>query len=71
MWKEDHFLYIDDETGVTFGQLASYLRKNKKEIKYRIQDLWIASLSVQHNFPILTHNIKDFKDIPGVVLIKI
>lgn len=69
--KKKPILYIDEETGVVFGRLAAYFRSIRQDTKYRIQDLWIASQAVQHSYPILTHNIKDFKDIPGVVLIKI
>jgi len=61
-------LKIDEATGQIFGSLSSTLTKNGKNFDYRIQDLWIASQAVQHGFTLLTWNIKDFKDIPGLEL---
>jgi predicted nucleic acid-binding protein len=34
-----------------------------------MQDLWIASLAIQHGHKILTLNARDFEDIPGIELL--
>jgi len=62
-------LIIDDETGALFGHLAAELRKMGRAAEYRVQDLWIASQAIQHGFPVLTRNVKDFQDIPGLTLL--
>jgi predicted nucleic acid-binding protein len=67
--KKKPVLIIDEETGSIFGNLAAELRKLGRSADYRIQDLWIASQAIQHGFPVLTRNVKDFKDIPGLSLL--
>ena len=67
--KKKPVLIIDEETGSIFGNLAAELRKIDRSADYRIQDLWIASQAIQHGFPVLTRNVKDFKDIPGLSLL--
>ena len=62
---------IDEETGVLFGRLAARLRKKGRGADFRVQDLWIASQAIQHGFPILTRNAKDFEDIPGITVLAI
>ncbi len=62
-------LIIDEETGAIFGHLAAELRKMGRAAEYRVQDLWIASQAIQHGFPVLTRNVKDFEDIPGLTLL--
>ena len=64
-------LSIDKDTGNLFGKLAAELDKKGTPSTHRINDLWIAALAIQHNMSVLTENIKDFKDIPGLKLIKI
>lgn len=69
--KKKPMLFIDDDTGVVFGRLAAALRKQGRGAEFRVQDLWIASQAVQHGFSLLTNNIKDFEDIPGLEILKI
>lgn len=59
-------LRIDASTGDIFGSLAASLAKSKRSHKFRVQDLWIASLAIQNSLTLLTHNVKDFADIPGL-----
>jgi len=33
------------------------------------QDAWIAATALRHDLPLVTHNIKDFQDIPNLRLI--
>ena len=51
-----------------FGSLAAQLRQSGSGHEFRIQDLWLASQAVQHGLILLTHNEKDFFDIPGLRL---
>ena len=62
-------LVIDETTGEIFGKLAAQIKTSGKEHLYRIQDLWLASQSVQHGLKLLTRNEKDFVDIPGLDLV--
>jgi len=69
--KKKPLLRIDEETGAIYGRLAAELRKAGKSSDYRIMDLWIASQAIQYNLILLTHNKKDFQDIPGLSIISI
>lgn len=59
-------LLIDEITGEIFGSLAAQLKAGGKSHRPRIQDLWLASQAVQHGFTLLTRNMRDFEDIPGL-----
>ncbi len=62
-------MIVDAETGITFGRLAADLDSKGRPSRYRVQDLWLAALAVQHNLKILTLNAKDFEDIPGLTVL--
>jgi predicted nucleic acid-binding protein len=62
-------LLIDENTGEVFGGLAAQIRTSGKTVRHRVQDLWLASLAIQHGCKLLTHNKADFKDIPGLALV--
>ena len=62
-------LRIDEVTGDIFGSLAATLCGAGRGHHFRVQDLWLASQAIQHNFFFLTHNLKDFQDIPGLELV--
>jgi len=59
-------LRITGETGEVFGSLAAQLQKSGRSSDFRIQDLWLAAQTVQRGFVLLTANVKDFEDIPGL-----
>lgn len=59
-------LRIDETTGEIFGSLAAQLKMSGKTHRPRIQDLWLASQAIQHGFTLLTRNLRDFEDIPGL-----
>lgn len=40
-----------------------------QRLRYRVQDLWLASQAIQFGFKFLTHNEDDFEDIPGLDLV--
>lgn len=62
-------LIIDETTGEIFGDIAAQIKKNGSRHHYRVQDLWLASQAIQHGYRLLTHNRKDFADIPGLALV--
>ena len=64
-------LRIDETTGEIFGSLAAQLKSSEKNPRPRIQDLWLASQAIQHGFSLLTRNVKDFTDIPGLVVVTV
>lgn len=64
-------LVIDAETGSTFGRLSAALESSGKPSAHRVNDLWLASLAVQHNLAVLTLNPRDFADIPGLRLLSL
>lgn len=67
--KRKPLLMIDETTGEIFGDLAFQIKKSGSRHQYRVQDLWLASQAIQHGYRFLTHNKKDFDDIPGLALI--
>jgi len=67
--KRKPLLMIDETTGEIFGDLAFQIKKSGVSHKYRVQDLWLASQAIQHGCRFLTHNRKDFSDIPGLALV--
>ncbi len=64
-------LKIDETTGEIFGSLAAQLKTSGKTHRPRIQDLWLASQALQHGFTFLTRNVKDFDDIPGLIVVTV
>lgn len=62
--KQSPLLRIDGATGEIFGRIAA--ATHKRAPGHRMQDLWLASQAIQHGLKLLTGNIKDFKDIPGL-----
>src|SRR6266487_3983898 len=59
-------LRITGETAEVFATLAAKLTKTGRGPDFRIQDLWLAAQTVQRKFTLLTANVKDFPDIPGL-----
>jgi len=62
-------LVINETTGEIFGDLAAQIKKSGSQHHHRLQDLWLASQAIQHGYRFLTHNRKDFVDIPGLALV--
>ena len=59
-------LIMDRETGALFGRLAAELDSAGRPHGYRVQDLWLAALALQHNLGLLTQNRKDFAGLSGL-----
>ena len=68
--KKKPILIIDEITGDIFGRIAVSLLKRKRKSSHRIQDIWLASQAIQHDFDLLTQNVRDFADIPGLNLVQ-
>jgi predicted nucleic acid-binding protein len=66
---EKPMLVIDEATGEIFGRLAAELKATGRGHQFRIQDLWLASQAIQHGLRLLSHNRKDFEDVPGLNLL--
>jgi predicted nucleic acid-binding protein len=64
-------LRIGAETAEVFGALAARLAKSGRGHHFRIQDLWLAAQAVERKFTLLTANVKDFKDVPGLKLVAV
>jgi predicted nucleic acid-binding protein len=62
-------LPIDGITGDIFGSLAAQIRAAGRQHRYRVQDLWLASQALQHDCRLLTRNLHDIEDIPGLDLV--
>lgn len=61
-------LRIDEETGEIFGSLAAQLKTGDKTHRPRVQNIWLASQAIQHGFTLLTRNLRDFEDVPGLLV---
>jgi predicted nucleic acid-binding protein len=68
--KKKPLLIIDEITGDIFGRIAFSIFQKGTQAKHRIQDIWLASQAIQHDFSFLTRNVKDFKDIEGLKLVE-
>ena len=64
-------MIIDHDTGLLFGRIAAGLDNGGRPSKHRIHDLWIAAVTIQHGYRLLTRNGSDFADIPGLQLVVI
>jgi predicted nucleic acid-binding protein len=67
--KRKPLLVIDETTGEIFGDIAAQIMKSGSHHHHRVQDLWLASQAILHGYRFLTHNRKDFADIPGLSLL--
>lgn len=61
-------LVIDEQTGEVFGRIAAEAAQRGRGHEFRVQDMWLASQAIQHNFKLLTLNARDFRDISGLQL---
>jgi len=62
-------LRITVETAEVFGSLAAKLRKSGRDPNVRVNDLWLAAQAIQRDFTLLTSNVVDFRDVPGLKLV--
>jgi predicted nucleic acid-binding protein len=57
----------DEQLCQTYADLENKLRKAGKKVGDN--DLWIAATAVRHSIPLISHNRKDYDNIPDLVLI--
>lgn len=54
----------DYEIAKKYGEIVAYRTRNGKPIS--VADAWIAACALRHQVTLVTHNGKDFHDIPGL-----
>jgi predicted nucleic acid-binding protein len=62
---------IDELTGEIFGSLAAQMKMSGTTHRNRVQDIWLASQAIQHGLTLLNRNPRDFKDIPGLQMVRV
>ena len=65
---------LDTNVAIYLASEHSLAARYRFRIEGRTQvlsdnDLWIAATALQHEVPVVTHNLRDFVDIPGLVVI--
>jgi len=61
-------LEITKQTAASFGVLAASVKQSGRSPRPRYNDLWLAAQAIEHGYELLTLNIKDFVDLPGLRL---
>ncbi len=61
-------LEITKQTAASFGVLAATVKQSGRSPRPRYNDLWLAAQAIEHGYELLTLNIKDFVDLPGLRL---
>jgi predicted nucleic acid-binding protein len=64
-------LAIDKTTAGIFARLTAQLDSVGKPVLHRVHDVWIAASAIQHRYAVLTRNVKDFENIPGIRLLQL
>jgi len=54
----------DYDVAATYARVMTIRRQAGRPIT--TNDAWIAATAVRHNLPLVTHNRRDFDDIPGL-----
>ena len=57
---------IDEDTAEFYATTMNHLRKKGKPVP--TNDIWIASIALQHGFPLFTTD-RHFRHIPGLILL--
>jgi tRNA(fMet)-specific endonuclease VapC len=66
LFQEVTLLNFDRDCAYEFGRLRVELRRIGIEVP--IMDLMIASVALVHDLTLVTHNTKDYRNIPGLHL---
>lgn len=61
---EFHILPFDEECAFKFGEIRGPLLR--RGIVRPAVDLMIASVALVHDLTLVTHNVRDFDDVPGL-----
>lgn len=64
-------LDLTRHTAAAFGILAAAVKRTGRPPRPRYNDLWIAAQAIEHGYAVLTRNVRDFADLPGLQVIAI
>lgn len=59
---------LDRDIGETCARLRHHLRAEKRRVNSRAMDLLVAATAIHFDLTLVTRNIDDYKDIPGLKL---
>ena len=59
-------LEVTKHTAAAFGLLAAAVKQSGRSPRPRYNDLWIAAQAIEHGYVLLTLNVADFADLPGL-----
>jgi predicted nucleic acid-binding protein len=59
-------LDVSSLTASAFGILAAYMKQSGRSPRTRVNDLWIAAQALENDYALLTANLKDFDNLPGL-----
>lgn len=61
-------LFVDRSIAGRTAQLRADLRRAGRSVNHRALDLIIAATAIVHGIPLVTRNIRDYADVPGLEL---
>lgn len=59
-------LDVTQQTAGAFGILAASVKRRGRSPRPRYNDLWIAAQAIENGYVLLTLNLADFMDLPGL-----
>ena len=62
-------LDITRHAAAAFGVLAAAVKQTGRSPRPRYNDLWIAAQAIEHGYALMTLNVADFADLPGLSVI--
>jgi hypothetical protein len=61
-------LDFNQEVARTYAELYAHFIRPRSKKEGNVHDLQIAATAIAHGYAVLTHNVADFKKIPGITL---
>ncbi len=61
-------IYVEQRIASRTARLRVDLRRAGRSVNHRAYDLIIAATAVEHRIPLVTRNIRDYADVPGLDL---
>ncbi|WP_257820142.1 type II toxin-antitoxin system VapC family toxin [Burkholderia glumae] len=62
-------LDVNRHTAAAFGVLAAAVKQAGRSPRPRYNDLWIAAQAIEHGYALMTLNVADFADLPGLTVL--
>ncbi|ACR32649.1 type II toxin-antitoxin system VapC family toxin [Burkholderia glumae] len=62
-------LDVNRHTAAAFGVLAAAVKQAGRSPRPRYNDLWIAAQAIEHGYALMTLNVTDFADLPGLTVL--